>query len=295
MELAKFLNYPEIHAYWDMKTLPHLIQAIMNTSASLNLTRGMWLVLDDQLQQSSMQSGIRIPVIYHTWSDLERACMPCHNMIQNDGKCVLETPDGQNYVWQFNDLNDIDNIRYLLHGRYDIKSAAEYNGCYAIYDDVGFTGVVLSPGDWLIIPPDRPNSRLVSYTDTAFQYIYDQVGMTIILRQVSNRVVFGEIVQSIEENNPFVSVRYYPKFDATQCTNESFITAVTKRYPEMAFHCTNVLGSDRYCYAISYHGIPIGAISTGDWMLFYPESTPDNPKFKIVSNEEFCRDYRISH
>ncbi len=282
LELAKFLNFAEVRAYFDFTTYLHLCQSIQHSARPYMLRKHDWLAIRDYtIIRSKPHVGMLKPTIYHSWNDMEKDFVPCPTCI-----CTIESDTELRRFCQYTRTGDIDTIQRLLP-LYWIAKLNE-NGYIMIYNDKNlFSGYALQRGQWLVSIGMGPDFRLDTYQDEAFQMLYDQIGCVITQRNVQ-----GDIQKEIMLEVPrFRTLRSTKLYKAIQCTNERFIEDVQKEYPLMAFHPTNVLGENRYCYAIVFDGLPIGAISTGQWLVFQPISSPAQPQFFIIDDNEYRRDY----
>jgi len=84
------------------------------------------------------------------------------------------------------------------------------------------------------------------------------------------------------------------KYAAFQYTSLDALNAITVLYPMVKFvEEPDIMYDNRAVISILVHNLSGGCIKHTEWIIFEP-STPDNPKFTIVSNNEFQRDYKIS-
>lgn len=82
------------------------------------------------------------------------------------------------------------------------------------------------------------------------------------------------------------------KYAAFQYNSPEVVDAIKVIYPMLNF-VEDVYYRDWPTLTILMGTLPAGSIKRDEWIIFEP-STPGNPKFKIVSNEEYLKQYRVS-
>ena len=82
------------------------------------------------------------------------------------------------------------------------------------------------------------------------------------------------------------------KYLALQYNSPTVVDAIKTIYPMLNF-VKDVYYKDWPTLTILMGTLPAGSIKRDEWIIFEP-SSPGNPKFKIVSNEEYLEQYRIS-
>lgn len=309
IECGKFLELPELqalHVYDDIETLEKSIQ---KTTRPYQLHCGSCLVCRWPSKRA-VPFRSRAETSY---SDQMRA-IPC---IVEDANKVIR-------AFQYNRPSDfIEIMNYLGSWRY-FKSGHDENGdpVFFIYNPSDISnGCNVARTDWILFTRENSLRTLLRHMpDKLFQLEYDQVGhiitkrkdnlLTSVLSSVASSMdslltipeitggfapgviydvtaqtlsLLGQIAKIVESKTKYIALQY---------NSPKIVDAVKAIYPMLNF-VEDVYYRDWPTFAILMGSIPAGAIKRDEWIIFEP-SSPDNPKFKIISNEEYLEQYRIS-
>ena len=247
--------------------------------------------------------------------------------------CIIEDADEVLRAMQYVTTSDLTAIMDFLETWRCKELRHDQNGYpeFMIYDprDVN-SGHTLHRGDWIVVNLNKSPTTVRIMQDTQFQCKYDQIGHIVTTRpstfdaigiakaMASDRRLDIALISMMHLNTiaeiqgGFAPNTMYDmtintlkqigqaarivipreKYVAIQYASEDSIKAVKALYPMMQF-VEDVYYKDHPTLAIMIHDLPAGVIKWSEWFIF-SHSTPDNPKFTIVSDEEYRQKYRIS-
>lgn len=309
LECGKFLELPEIQALYSSKDVEILEKSIQHSVRPYQLHRGSCLVCTwPSKQVIPYKSRAEIPYKFPM-------CM---------GPCIVEDTNAVIRAFQYNYQSDLKYIMEYLGSWKCHESGYDENGYpeFFIYDPANMTsGCTIARTDWMLFyiqGKDSPIS-LRHMPDALFQIEYNQIGHIITKRKLNTDIaLLSEAAASMDALliipeitggfAPGVQYKYTAqnlsllgrrakivesktKYIALQYNSPKIIDAIKAIYPMLNF-VEDVYYRDWPTLVILMGTLPAGSIKREEWIIFEP-SSPGNPRFKIVSNEEYQKQYRV--
>lgn len=302
----------DLHSIQDAQLLKNHIALMVR---GLNLRAGNWVVYDQNVDKKCTK--LRTSEIHAQYPQI-REFIEC-------GVCTLETDTEFNIkVCQYNTTFDVVEIQKALGSAWSVTEIDRppVSHCYISFIERGNAPALfysLHHGDWIFINPSDKSFGLEIFSDDEFHCQYIQDGRTIrkickipsipdsapmpaIGSLLSIPGILGGFAPNVhyELNSHALAllgrkakiVESKTKYLALQYNSPTVVDAIKTIYPMLNF-VKDVYYKDWPTLTILMGTLPAGSIKRDEWIIFEP-SSPGNPKFKIVSNEEYLEQYRIS-
>lgn len=292
LEIAKLI-YPKSPI---MRTpISKIEMAALTLVSRLNINRGNWVVVSIIPNKVRILSGEEFFKQYY---------------IPEMNGFILPDSTPPKIAYQYIDDFDVRNLQQILKDfviRLETREGSPVPGLL-LYPNttnpVPVYSVFLKYTDWLIVTYNSTGNHYIEgMRNTEFQTKYTQWGDSVIPTNFSDTDDDITVLPMPIYAQPFTPSKIYlnlafhrvqktTEYAAIQFTSLDFLDVIRTNYPAITFEEHSSVG-DRKAYAIFTYGLPSGLIKSGEWMIF-EDSQPSNPKFTIVSDEEFANTYRIS-